>query len=75
MYTNTRIIQNARNGMICNFISDTLTYHDGIFFQEVLLLWIGSINKKEDFFIRCFYSERSSIRDKIVYILTNRFVI
>ena len=64
MYTNTWTMQNAQNRMMSNFISDTLTYHDGIFFQEVLLLWTGSIYKKED---RCFYSKRSSIRDKRVW--------
>ena len=40
----------------------------GFFFQEVLLLLTGSINKKEYFSNRCFYSERSSIRDKRVCI-------
>ena len=36
--------------MMSNFISDTLAllgYHDGVFFQEVLLLWTGSINKQK----------------------------
>ena len=38
-----------------NFISNTLTYHDGIFFpEEVLLLWTGSITKKRRFFQQVF---------------------
>ena len=34
MYTNTWIKQNAENRMMSNFILDTLTYHDGIFFPR-----------------------------------------
>ena len=31
-------------------MSDTLTYHDRIFFPKGLLLWTDSIKKKEEFF-------------------------
>ena len=34
MYPEYPVIQNARNRMMSNFISDTLTYHDGNFFSK-----------------------------------------